>query len=393
MAKAQRIAVVCPRFAEGGTVGGAETLLRAFAERLAAAGRQVTFLTTCAQDHFTWKNVLPAGERRIGALTVNFFPVDEDRHVEQFAAVQSRISNRVTVSPEEEQAWARNSVNSRALIAHLQAHGSDYDRIVMGPYLFGLILFAGQVHPAKTLLVPCLHDEPFAYLGVTRSLFSSVAGCLFNSEPEGDLACRLFDLTNKKNAVVGFGFDPFDVNPAGFAARRGLTRPYVIYCGRREGGKGIPLLLDYMRTFLDRTGRDMDLVFTGSGPIDAPDCLLPRIHDFGFVSEQDKHDAMAGAVTFIHPSVLESLGIVVLESFLAGTPALVRRHCPVLLWQCRRSGAGLWFGNYPEFEEELLLLLDNESLRRSLGARGREFVQREYAWSAIDRRLLEAIDA
>ncbi len=39
----------------------------------------MTFLTTCAQDHFTWKNVLPAGERRVGPLTVISFPVDEDR--------------------------------------------------------------------------------------------------------------------------------------------------------------------------------------------------------------------------------------------------------------------------------------------------------------------------
>jgi len=393
MAQAQNIAVVCPRFAEGGAVGGAETLLRALAERLAAAGRTVTFLTTCAQDHFTWKNVLPAGERRVGPLTVIFFPVDEDRNVEQFLEIQSRISRRIAVTPEEEQAWARNSVNSRALIDHLRTRGADYDQILMGPYLFGLILFASEVHPEKTLLVPCLHDEPFAYLGPTRSLFARVAGCLFNSEPERDLAQRLFSLANREHPVVGFGFDPFETRPGAFAARHNLTRPYVIYCGRREGGKGIPLMLDYVQTFLERTGRDLDVVFTGSGPIDAPEALRKRIHDLGFVSEQDKHDAMAGAVAFIHPSLLESLGIALLESFLAQTPALVRTHCPVLQWQCQRSGAGLWFGNYPEFEEELLLLLDQEPVRKQMGARGRDFVKREYAWSAVDRRLLEAVDA
>lgn len=392
MSKAQNIAVVCPRFAEGGAVGGAETLLRALAERLAAAGRKVTFLTTCAQDHFTWKNVLPAGERHVGPLTVISFPVDENRDVKQFLDIQARISNRVTIVPDEEEAWARNSVNSRALIDHLRTHGADYDRILMGPYLFGLILFASQVHPEKTLLVPCLHDEPFAYLGPVRALFARVAGCLFNSEPERDLARRLFDL-ERQHPVVGFGLDPFDTDAAGFTRRHGLVRPYVIYCGRREGGKGIPLMLDYLQTFLERTGRDVDVAFTGSGPIDAPEGLRKRIRDFGFVSEPEKHDAMAGAVAFIHPSLLESLGIVLLESFLAQTPALVRAQSPVLRWQCQRSDAGLWFGTYPEFEEELLLLLDHELLRRQMGAKGRAFVQREYAWSIVARRLLEAIDA
>ena len=39
-------------------------------------------------------------------------------------------------------------------------HGSAYDRIVIGPYLFGLSYFASQAHPDRTYLVPCLHDEP-----------------------------------------------------------------------------------------------------------------------------------------------------------------------------------------------------------------------------------------
>ena len=392
MAKVDRIAVVCPRFAEGATVGGAETLLRALAERLARAGRQVTVLTTCATDHFTWKNVLPAGERRIGALKVIFFPVDEDRDLQCFLDIQTRICRGTGVSYDEEIAWARNSVNSRQLMDHLRDHGDEYDRILMGPYLFGLILFAGKIHPQRTLLVPCLHDEPFAHLALTRELFEATVGSLFNSEPEQELACRLFNLDHHLSSVVGFGFDPFEADCSAFAARHRLRHPYVMYSGRREGGKGVPLLMDYMLTFLERTGRVLDIVLTGSGAIEAPDRLLPRIRDFGFVSARDKQDAMAGAVAFVHPSVFESLGIVLLESFLARTPALVRSQSPVLQWQCRRSGAGLWFGSYPEFEEALLFLLDHEPIRRRMGARGREFVLREYAWEAVDKRLFSAVD-
>ncbi|MBM4150011.1 MAG: glycosyltransferase family 1 protein, partial [Lentisphaerae bacterium] len=70
-----RLAFVSPRFPVGATVGGAETLLAALARRAALLGHQVDFLTTCARDHFTWKNEHPAGERAIDGMTVRFFPV------------------------------------------------------------------------------------------------------------------------------------------------------------------------------------------------------------------------------------------------------------------------------------------------------------------------------
>ena len=46
-----------------GLAAGDPTALKQLADRMAAAGRTVTFLTTCAQDHFTWENNLPPGER------------------------------------------------------------------------------------------------------------------------------------------------------------------------------------------------------------------------------------------------------------------------------------------------------------------------------------------
>ncbi|MFH0954083.1 MAG: glycosyltransferase family 4 protein [Verrucomicrobiota bacterium] len=391
MSRAERIAFVCPRFSEKGTVGGAETLLKNLAEHAANAGRQVSFLTTCAENHFTWDNTRTPGRTRIGNLDVHYFPVDA-RDVSAFLRAQDAIDRRAGVTDEDEEAWIRNSVNSSALYQHLHEHGGEYDRLVMGPYLFGLTWFASQVHPEKTLLVPCLHDEPFAYLRIMRKMFQAVLGFMFNTEPERDLARRLYDIPEGACSVVGMGLDAFEADPKAFAARRGLTAPYVIYSGRREPLKGTPLLCDYLHAFRERTGIDLKLVFTGSGPIDAPPDLQPHVLDVGFVSEQEKHEAMAGAAAFIHPSVNESLGIVLLESWLARTPALAHAKSEVLRWQCRRSGAGLWFRYYPEFEEELLLVLNDRRLRQALGEAGRNYVLKEYSWPAVEKRLFTALD-
>ena len=393
MPTAQRIAFLSPRFADGATVGGAETLLRRLAERAAAAGREVTFLTTCATDHFTWANVLPPGERRVGGITVRCFPVDTTRDVPAFLAVQNRISRLVPVSRDEELVWLKNSVNSEALYAHLRKEGHAYDRVIMGPYLFGLVYFASRLLPDRTMLLPCLHDESFAYLTAIREMFESVRGCLFNTAPERDLAARLYRIPPAHSSVVGMGLDPFFADAERFRRARGLRQPYVLYSGRREPLKGTPLLMDYLAVFRERTGHDVKLVLTGSGPIEPPPALAPHIIDLGFVSEQEKHDAMAGAVAFCHPSVNESLSIVILESWLAGTPVLVHANSEVMRYQCRQSNGGLWFRNYPEFEESLLMLLKRPDLRTAMGASGKRFVESEYAWSTVEARLLAALDA
>ncbi len=392
MSSSGSIAFICPRFADGVTTGGAETLLRNLAERTQASGRKVAFLTTCATDHFTWRNERQPGMRRLGSLDVHFFPVDEDRDTSAFLRVQEIISRRGHVTPEDELAWIKNSVNSRALCAHLQERGADYDRIVAGPYLFGLTYFAARVHPEKTLLVPCLHDEGFAYVGLIRGMFRDARGVLFNSQPEQELGMRLYDLPVRKCSVVGMGLNAFEADPLAFACLRGIVAPYVIYSGRREDAKGIPLLLDYLALFRSRTGRDVKLVLTGSGRINPPADLAPHIIDAGFVSEREKHEAMAGAVAFCHPSVNESLSIVVLESWLAGTAVMVHAKCEVTRHHCRKSNAGLWFASYPHFEEELILLLDNPGLRRAMGESGRHYVLDEYSWSAVTPRLLAALD-
>lgn len=392
MPRSERIAFVCPRFSEGATIGGAETLLKALAVRCAKAGRKVDFLTTCATNHYTWENTIPPGSKETDGITVRFFPVNDDRDATTFLRVQGSIDRRVKINAEDEQLWIGNSVNSRALMEHLEKNIGSYDRVVMGPYLFGVVYFASKIAPEKTLLVPCLHDEAFAYLGIMNEMFNRVRGFMFNTHPEQLLAQKLYGVPDSKCTVVGLGIDSFDADPKAFAARRGITTPYVVYSGRREPLKGTPLMTGYLHAFRERTGRDVKLVCTGSGNIDAPPGMMEHIIDVGFVSEQEKREAMAGAVAFIHPSVNESLGIVLLESWLARTPALVHAKGEVLRDQCRRSGAGLWFRRYPDFEEELTMLLDQPEKRRALGEAGRAFVQREYSWAAVESRLFGALD-
>lgn len=388
-----RLAFVTPRFLETGAAGGAETLLKHLAQRAVAAGHVVEILTTCARDHFTWENTQPPGMRVFNDLTVHFFPVNEDRDLDTFVQIQQSISHGAPVSRKEQEAWIRNSVNSRAMMEHLRTSIDHYDFLLAGPYLFGVTWSVATAHPEKTLLVPCLHDEPFAYLEIFHEMLHQARGCLFNTRTEQALAEDLCAFPPHRGRVVGMGIDPFEADPHAFARRHNIERPYLLYAGRRESMKGTPMLTDYVDAFRRRTGRDLLLVMTGSGPIEAPDSLLPHLLDVGFVSESEKHEAMAGALAFCHPSRNESLGIVLLEAWLAGRPALVSTGGAVLVEHCRACGGGLWFRNYPEFEAELLLLMDRPELATAMAQQGRAYVERAYSWNAIDRRFIAALEA
>ncbi len=387
-----KIAFVAPRFLEGPTIGGAETLLKQLAIHLVKAGHKVSFLTTCATDHVTWANDVPAGTKEIDGLQIHFFPVDADRDLETFHTIQQAICNGKKVSKEEENIWLKNNVNSTPLYQHLKNEGDKYDYILMGPYLFGLTHAAAAIHPEKTLLVPCLHDESFAYLESIAEMFKQVKGCIFNAPAERELAKRLYNLDESKLHVVGMGLDSFESDNQKTAKDKSIPAPYLLYCGRREGLKGTPLLIDYFTAFRKRTGKDIYLVFTGTGAIDIPSDMVPHVIDLGFVTEEEKHNAMAGALAFCHPSLNESFGIVLLESWLAATPALVHAGSAVLTQHCKSSNGGLWFNSYPEFEAELLLLLENQELCAAMGNAGKEYVEKNYSWQSIEEKLKNVLN-
>src|SRR5204863_447040 len=114
----------------------------------------------------------------------------------------------------------------------------------------------------------------------------------------------------------------------------------------------------------------------------------------GFVADQDKFDAIAGAQVLLMPSPYESLSMVTLEAMALGVPVLLNGGCDVLRGQARRSNAALYYDDYDEFFESLGALLETPRLRAALGRNGRAFYAREYAWPVIEakyERLLAAL--
>lgn len=374
--------MVVPRFGPG-IVGGAENLIRGLALHAFGDDDLVEIATTCAVDHETWANVLPPGERVEDGLTVRRFPVsprDEASH----RRLHARLLAQGRLDYLEELELMGTSVWSADLQRYLEAHGATYDFVIFSPYLFGTTYWGVQAWPERSVLIPCLHDEPYAYMRCVREMVASCAGCLFNTPAEERLGRRLFDVPG--GGVVGLGFDP-PTHPADptFASRHGLGR-YVVYAGRLEEAKRVNVAVDYVCRYAREHAPDLRLVLIGSGGYEPPADAREVIR-VGFLEDQEKRAALAGAVALVHPSELESLAIVLMEAWLEGTPALVAEGSEVMREHVDVSGAGFSFGSYSTFARALDSIVRDPALASRLGVAGRDYVISTANWAVVRARL------
>ena len=389
--KLAKLAVVLPRYGKS-LGGGAETLARALIEKLHDSSFPESYIpeievwTTCAIDHRTWENFHPAGVTNDNGIVVRRFPVDA-RDLEVFIHNELAIQDGRPVGIDSQLDWLENSVNSQTLYQHIEQHGAEFQAILFAPYLFATTFWGALIHPERSVLIPCLHDENYAYQDVFKHLFGKVRGLIFNAPAEMELARRLYNLPgfDEKSAVVGMGFERLG------ELSKGEPRPYLLYSGRKEQGKNLDLLIKYFSDYKVRfPGSPLELKIIGAGDIHFMETLPVGVSDLGFVSEEEKEALMQGALALCQPSVNESFSIVIMEAWLRGTPVIVHANCAVTREHVVSSGGGLYFANSEDFSGALQLIINDSVLRGEMGEAGRRFVESVYSWEAVLERVTMA---
>jgi glycosyltransferase involved in cell wall biosynthesis len=387
-----RIAFVTPRYGPD-IVGGAETLCRLVAENLAANGVQADVLTTCARDHFTWRNELPVGTNVENGVTVRRFAASGNRDLAQWHGLHARIQRREQVGYSEQLEWMGHSVWSEEM-NEAARDTKHYDWVIGIPYLFGTAFWSVAQRPERSCLIPCLHDEPHAWTPVVRDMLLGVRGSLLNSPGEADLLERMAPEADWR--VVGVGYDdrpiPSPQKISAFCAARKIEPGYLLYAGRREIAKNVPLLFSHYAAYRRQHPDAPPLALMGSGELPVPAAIADHVVELGYVPTADLATAFAAASVLVHPSHLESLGMVVLEAWLAGTPALVNARSVVLQRHCEESNGGLWFANEEEFCAALEIILCDDVLRAGLAKAGARYTLETFSWPAVRQRLLDALD-
>lgn len=387
--KQPTLAFVVPWFGDE-VRGGAELQAWETARELARRGCRVEVLTTCSRSflHRWDEDFHPPGESEREGVMVRRFPVDR-RDEARFGAAARALHGRARPAAAVERDFVSENINSSALYRFI-AENAERCLFVFTPYLYGTTLAGAAVRPDRSLLVPCLHDEPYAYLAAVRRTFLGVRGSLYFTPEEAAVARRACG-AEPPGRVTGGGIDThLRGDPERFRAASGLREPYLLYVGRLDEGKNTHVAMAYAAAWARRRGGGERLVLIGRGPLPVP-AGEPALLAAGVADEQGKLDACAGALALCQPSVNESFSRVVMESWLNEAPVLVHADCAVTVGHCRRSGGGLWFRGYFEFAEAADLLAGDERLRRRLGAAGRRYVLAECSWDVVCGRIVRAV--
>jgi glycosyltransferase involved in cell wall biosynthesis len=391
-------------------LGGSEYHCRLIAERLAQR-HQVEVLTTCARDYITWKNEYTEGTDRVRGVTVRRFANARTRDIESFNRYSDWIFHNEHGADDELEWLRQQGPWCPALLEYLQQNHGGYDAIIYFTYLYAPTVLGLQVAPSRAILVPTAHDEPAIHLSIYRDVFSLPAAIAYNTDAERRFLTTHFSIRAVAEETVGCGVDlpqhhayprpaeaaapdedgqaagehprhrsHLSARGATFRRRHRLHKPFALYGGRIDKGKGCEELIEYFSTYV-KEGGDASLVLMGVKLMPLPE--EPYINFAGLLSETERAQALEAATVVVVPSPYESLSLLALEAFAVGTPVLANARSEVLVDHCLKSNAGLFYADRHEFAECLSTLVADERLRAGLGRNGRDYVRHNYRWDVI----------
>jgi glycosyltransferase involved in cell wall biosynthesis len=376
---------VVPRYGTT-VVGGAETAARQFAEQLVSqVGWEAEVLTSCAEDFVTWEDAFEPGEELINGVRVARFAstAGRDPAFHPFSAALLADPSRASLSDAEH--WV--DLQGPVVPALTQAVAeSDADVFMFYPYLYYPTVRAIGRAPGPAILHPAAHDEPALHLPVFPHVFAAADGLIFQTAAERDLVQRTFAVASHRQLLVGLGVDDPDRLPPRSAPDR---PPYLLCLGRVDTHKGTPLLASLFAAYKERHPGTLRLVF--AGPVVDPPPAHPDIDVLGSVPEAEKWTLLEQAVALVAPSPYEAFSLAVAEAWSARTPVLVNRACGATVEHCLRSGGGLPFAGFGEFEAIVDRLTGDDGTARRLGSRGRAYVDRWFRWPSVIERYADFV--
>lgn len=377
-------------------VGGSEAACRQFAETLSSAGHSVEVLTSCARSYVTWEDSYEPGTSIINGVTVHRLPVVTMRYPERFGPTDIWLMSEES-SPLlfEHERWALlMGPELQGLRSWLIANAPRFDAAIFMTYLYstatrGIPAIAGRI---PVVFQPTAHDEPSLRIPLFESIFRLPDSYLFFTPEEREVVRERFRI-EPEGRVVGIGIEmnPQVASISDFRNRFNLgDDPYLVYVGRLDPMKGVKQLAEFFVELKNQFPGPLKLVLAGDPLVE-----LPKHDDIvvtGFLDEAEKHAAIAGSLALVQSSYFESFSIVLCEAWVQRRPALVQGASTVLRGQAMRSTGAIPYEGYAEFEQAVMMLLEDPELANELGRNGREYVEKTYEWSNVLKGFEESLE-
>ena len=409
-------------------VGGAEIHMEKLSSYLAAAGHEVSVVTTDSMDfELFWDpnhRRVPEATGTYKGVTIRRFPV---RHLPvsplAYPAIRRLlwIMSRIPLVPEslmlavsaytpwvpEMWQWAKGPVEQYDLVGGMT---TTFEPIVDA----GLRIARKQGIPFACY--PLTHlgagpkpaeDSLSRFYTMRHQVGLVKASDLLVAQTAGEATYYIDQgMDAGKIAVVGPGVDPEDIlggDGQAFRQEHQINGPMVLSVGAMSLDKGTIQTVEAVR-LLWRSGRDVDLVLIGAKLIQFQSYLstLPagdreRIHLLGPVGDDVKRDALAAATVFSMPSRADSFGISYLEAWLYGRPVIGARTWGVMdLIEEGQDGLLVPFDDPQALAWAIERLIDDPDEADRLGQNGQRKVYAQHTWdkkcAAVERLYLDLVE-
>ena len=183
---------------------------------------------------------------------------------------------------------------------------------------------------------------------------------------------------------------PPEADPSGRAER-------ILFVGRQEARKGLPVMLRAWPEVRRRTGARLRVI--GADPL-AVRLLIARlriseegIDSLGFLSQERLTEELLAAKALAAPSLGgESFGMVLTRAFACATPVVATDIEGYRDVMTAEVGSSIPPGDPSALADALVELLADEDRRRRLGDAARRLAVERYSWDGIARRLLNVYE-
>jgi glycosyltransferase involved in cell wall biosynthesis len=385
--------------------GGAEQHAWQIAHQLQARNVSVTVLTTCCKSfHDDWAtNHYNPGEYTENNIKIIRFPVNPrdrgifDRTVAKLLSLPHEyfVPGGEHIPWKLEEIYIRENINSAAMLNYIKDNVDNFDAFIFIPYLFSPVIEGVKLAKNKAILLPCLHDEPYAYLESVKRSFYECGRIMFNSHGEQLLACRLYgEWILNKSSVTGAGVE-IDRNKLSTSSTLDTADygDYLLYLGRKCAEKNVPLLIEAFEEFIHQTGSSLRLLL--AGPSDMP--IKPttnQVQDLGVVSEETKYKLLQHCRVLVNPSENESFSRVIFEAWFAGKPVVVNRKCLATYTALADSGFAGWCADTKESFIQVFKEIASASRQtlQEIGKKGTEFATSMADWDMVMSRIIAELN-
>jgi glycosyltransferase involved in cell wall biosynthesis len=152
----------------------------------------------------------------------------------------------------------------------------------------------------------------------------------------------------------------------------------LLYVGRLSKEKNFLFVVSCFKALRERTARKVELIVLGEGELSKCEALkgAEAIHLLGVKHGAELSALYASSDLFVFASTTETLGQAVMEAQASALPCVVSDQGGVKeMVKDAQSGFTLGVDEEERWVRHLLLLIENDALRRQMGAKGRELMQ------------------